>query len=206
MLFDYDCPINVQEYDPNLGVKEYCTISGALDYTYPFTVIRYYMVIHQAVHMSELWHHLLCPMKCRTNGVIINECPHIYCSNLNQETHVIVKEDEYDDYVILPLFLNGGTSHLNVDTLTQDDFEANDCPRLTLAHRDLTWDLSTTIHGDQENYVLNYKGDIVCPYFTARGPLMFINSVCMFINSVCVLTCEDTAEILSKDNFANVLQ
>ena len=30
-LFDYDCTVNVQGYDTNLGVKEYRTISGALD-------------------------------------------------------------------------------------------------------------------------------------------------------------------------------
>ena len=40
MLFDYDFPVNVQGYDPTLGVKEYRTISGALDYTHPFTGIR----------------------------------------------------------------------------------------------------------------------------------------------------------------------
>ena len=29
-LFDYDCPVNVQGYDPTLGVKDYRTISSAL--------------------------------------------------------------------------------------------------------------------------------------------------------------------------------
>ena len=38
-LFDYDCPVNVQGYETTLVVKEYCTISGALDYTHPFTGI-----------------------------------------------------------------------------------------------------------------------------------------------------------------------
>ena len=38
-FFDYDCPVNVQGHDPTLGVKKYCTISGALAYTHPFTRI-----------------------------------------------------------------------------------------------------------------------------------------------------------------------
>ena len=32
-IFDYDCPVNVQGYDPSLGAKEYRTVSGALAYT-----------------------------------------------------------------------------------------------------------------------------------------------------------------------------
>ena len=62
MLFDYNCPINVQGYDPNLGVKEYCTISGALAYTHPFTENQYHLVIYQAFHIPELRNNLLCPM------------------------------------------------------------------------------------------------------------------------------------------------
>ena len=137
-LFDYDCPVNIQGYDPTLGVKVYRTISGALAYTHPFTGIRYHLVINQAIHMPELCHHLLCPMKCQANGFTINEFTCIYCNEPNQESRTIVTEDEYGDNVILPFFLNGVTSHLNVDTLTRDEFEAHDCPWLTLTHRDMT--------------------------------------------------------------------
>ena len=54
--------------------------------------------------------------------------------------------------------------------------------------------------------MLIYKGDIFRPDVTARGPFIFINSVCMFINSVCMSTCEDAVDISSNDNFANILQ
>ena len=79
-LFDSDCPVNVQGYDPTLGVKECHTISGTLSYTHPFTGIRYHLVIHQAVHMPELRHQLLCPMQCQANGFTISKCPRIYCN------------------------------------------------------------------------------------------------------------------------------
>ena len=97
----------------------------------------------------------MCPMQCRANGATINGCPHIYCNDKDQESHAIVTDDEYGDNVILSFFLNGVTSHLNVDNLSHDDFEAHDCPRLTLTHHDLTWDPSTTIYEDQENAMLN---------------------------------------------------
>ena len=148
-FFDCDFPVNAQGYDPTLGVKEYRTISGALACTHPFTGILYHLVIHQAVHMPELRHHLMCPMQFCANGFTISECPHIYCNEPNQDSHYIFTEDEYGDNFILPVFLNGLTSHLNVDTITRNDFESHECPRLTLTRRNLTWYHSTTIYEDQ---------------------------------------------------------
>ena len=145
-LFDYDCPVNVQGYDPTLGVKQYRIISGDMAYTHRFTLIRYHLVIHQAVHMPELRHYLLCPIQCLTNRVTINECPRIYYNNPDHESHAIVTEDEYGENFILPFFLNGVTSHLNVDNLSHNDFKSQDCLRLNLTHRDMTWDPSTAIY------------------------------------------------------------
>ena len=61
-LFDYDCPVNVQGYDSALGVKQYQTSSVAVGYIHPFTGQKYHLVVHQAIHMPELYHHLLCPV------------------------------------------------------------------------------------------------------------------------------------------------
>ena len=88
---------------------------------------------------------------------------------------------------------------MNVDNLSRGEFDAHNSPRLTLNHHGLTWDPSTTIYEDHENEMLNYKGDIVCPDVTSRGTFMVVKSVCMS-------TCEDDADILSDDNFSNVLQ
>ena len=88
---------------------------------------------------------------------------------------------------------------MDVDTLSCDEFEAHDFSRLNLTHRDLTLDPSTTIYEDQENEMLNYKGDIVYTYITARGKSMINNSVCMS-------TCEDAADISSEENLKNIVQ
>ena len=73
-IYDYNCPVNVQGYDPSLGAKQYSTISGALAYVNPFTGLKYHLIVHQDIHMPDLDHHLLCPMQWRANGVVINEC------------------------------------------------------------------------------------------------------------------------------------
>ena len=41
--FEYDCSVNVQGYDPVLGIKEYRTIHGALAYIHPFTGMKYHL-------------------------------------------------------------------------------------------------------------------------------------------------------------------
>ena len=74
-IYDYNCPVNVQGYDPSLGGKQYSTIIGALAYVNPFTGLKYHIIVYQAIHMPDLDHHLLCPMQCFANGVVINECP-----------------------------------------------------------------------------------------------------------------------------------
>ena len=77
-LYDYNCPVNVQGYDPSLGANQYITIIGALAYVKPFTGLKYHLIVHQAINMPYLNHHLMCPLQCRANGVVINECPRMY--------------------------------------------------------------------------------------------------------------------------------
>ena len=76
-VYDYNTPVSVQGYDPSLGAKEYSVISGAIKYIQPYTGAIYHMIIHQAVHMPQLDHHLMCPNQCRAHGVIVNDCPRI---------------------------------------------------------------------------------------------------------------------------------
>ena len=198
-IYDYNCPVNVQGYDPLLGAKQYSTISGALAYVNPFTGLKYHLIFHQAIHMSDLDHHLLCPMQYRANGVIINKFTRMYCHEPTQESHAIVAMYENGASVFLPFFLRGVTSHLLVMPLTRDEFEHHGCTLIELTSRELTWDPSTDIYEDQENLMMDYQWDIVCPVIIDRGHLMVINSVT-------VSTCIDAAYVLSDENFGNVLQ
>ena len=63
---------------------------------------------------------------------------------------------------------------------------------------DLTWDPTSTVFEEQEEAMVDWKGDLIGPDTTARGPSLVINSVC-------TSTCEDAADIASDDNFADVL-
>ena len=89
-LMDYNTPVNVHGYDVSLGSKEYQIISGGLTYNHPFSGLRYHLIFHQAIHMPDLDHHLMCPMQLRANGVTVNDCPRMFCDEPDEKSHTIL--------------------------------------------------------------------------------------------------------------------
>jgi hypothetical protein len=115
-LLDYDRPVIVEGHDPSLGTKAYATVSGALAYDDLVTGKVYHVVINQAIHVPHLDHHLLCPMQCRVNDVIVEETPKFLMSDPTDHTHALIIIDPHQptQTVILPLALQGVTSFLNM--------------------------------------------------------------------------------------------
>ena len=83
--------------------------------------------------------------------------------------------DENGERVVSLLFLKVVTSHLNVSLLSLEEYEHHGCPRIEVTSHHLTWDPGTDVYKDQENAMMNYKGDIVRPCDVERTPLMVIN-------------------------------
>ncbi len=107
ILLDYDGPVIVKGYYPSLDTKTYATVSGALAYDDPLTGKLYHLVIIQAIHIPHLDHHLLCPMQCRVNDVIVNDTPKFVTSDPTDHTHALTIIDLHQptQMVILPLAL-----------------------------------------------------------------------------------------------------
>ena len=123
----------------------------------------------------------------------------MYDVNLSEESHLIILTDENGERVVLPFFLKGVTSYLNVSPLYQDEYEHHGCPRIELTSPHLTCEPDTDVYEDWENAMLNYKGDIGHPRGIERTPLMVITSVTM-------PTCADAVDVISEDNFATALE
>ena len=138
-IMDFNTPVNVHGYDPSLGSKEYRTISGGLAYLHPFSGLRYHLIFHQAIHMPDLDHHLMCPMQLRANEVTVNDCPRMFCDEPDERSHAVVATDEYGESVVMPFFLRGVTSYLNVEPLSLEEYENHECPRVELTDQHLTW-------------------------------------------------------------------
>ncbi len=111
IFLDYDRTVIVEGYDPSLGTKTQPTVSGALAYDDPTTGKVYHLVINQAIHTPHLDHHLLCPMQCRFNDVIVDNMPKFLTSEPTDHMHALTIRDPHQpaQMAILPLALRGVT-------------------------------------------------------------------------------------------------
>ncbi len=134
IILDYKQPVTVVGYDESLGTKTYATMSGVVTYDDPQTGRTLHLVIHQAIHIPHLDHHLLCPMQCCVNDVIINNLPKFLASDPTDQTHALTIKDPNNPLqpVILPLILRGVTLLLYVRPVTINEFNSLDHPRLHL--------------------------------------------------------------------------
>ncbi len=107
IFLDYDRPVIVEGYDPSLGTKTYATVSGALAYDDPVTDKVHHLVINQVIHIPHLDHHLLCPMQCQVNDVIVDDTPKFLTSDPTDHMHALTIIDPHQpaQTVILPLAL-----------------------------------------------------------------------------------------------------
>ncbi len=122
IILDYNRSISVVGYDESLGSKTYQTVSGVVAYDDPQTGRTVYLIINQAIHIPHLDHHLLCPMQCRVNDVIVNNLTKFLAADPTDQTHALTLTDPNNPLqpVILPLILRGVTSLLNVRSTTID--------------------------------------------------------------------------------------
>ena len=72
VIYDYDRPVAVSGYDPQLESRDFKKLSAVLDYTHPLTGQIYHLAIHQAIQIHNLDHQLLFPMQCRVNDIYTN--------------------------------------------------------------------------------------------------------------------------------------
>ncbi len=133
-------------YDKSLGSKTYQTVSGVA-YDDPQTRRTLHLIINQAIHIPHLDHHLLCPMQCCVNDVTLNKLPKFLAVNPTDQMHALTINDPDNPLqpVILWLTLRGVMSLLNVRTVTIDEFNSQDYPRLHLTSETLTWDPTTNL-------------------------------------------------------------
>ena len=80
----------------------------------------YHSVIHQAVEIPDLKHHMLFPMQVLTNIFKVNYCPRLLIEHPDEETHAIIADYEWGNKFVLHLCLFGVTYYLSVCSLTEN--------------------------------------------------------------------------------------
>jgi hypothetical protein len=139
-------------------------------------------------------------MQCCVNNVIVNNQPKFLVANPTDQTHALTINDPSNplQLVILPVTLRGVTLLLHVRTVTIDEFNSQDYPRLHLTSETLTWDPMTNLYEQQENAMIDYFSNIVCDA-AVRG-----QAPTLIVNELQLLT-TDLADMMYDCNFYQVL-
>jgi hypothetical protein len=90
IIQSYDRPVEVVWYDPQQGLQMFEMVSGVLAFDHPQDGQVYHLVFHQAIHMPQLDHHLLCPIQCRVNDVTVNDVPNFLTCFPTDNMHALV--------------------------------------------------------------------------------------------------------------------
>ena len=216
IINDFDRPVTVYGYDKALGAKTYRTVSAVIEYIDPMNAQHYHLVIHQAIEIPHLDHHLLCPMQCEVNDVTVNHRPKYLCKNPTEMDHAIVSNSiQYSDdpyltqtdpagpteRLILPLCLQGVTSFLSVSEPSQEDWDSHLYPRIDLTSHDLTWDPQNTSFQEQEEAMTDAGGTVISRDQVTSS--VIINSA--YTVSLSSTASSPLADITHDDNFATAL-
>ena len=112
LIHDTGLKVDVSGFSTALGSIELPIISGAVAYDHPITGKVYILVFHQVIYCRQMDNHLICPMQCRTNSVVINDTRKMCAPNLDDSTHFIKVTDSLDQDATLhiPLILKRVTS------------------------------------------------------------------------------------------------
>ena len=112
VIHDHNRPVNVYQDDPKAETTDTCIIDAAITHGKPKTGHVVIFFINQATEMKGFDHHLLCPMQCFINIVVIDEVPKFLAPIQSKTMHAIQIVPCFDatHQIITPLMLNGVTT------------------------------------------------------------------------------------------------
>ena len=175
---DYNEPVNVIGWNPEVEAQSLKTVSAAVKYTHPVSGQRYILVFHQAIHHPDLEHHLLCPMQMRMQGVEVNETPKFLVRNPNEETFSLkISEEMSDESLIIPFGLHEVTAYFTVAKPTRAEYEDELIPKVDMTAADLPWDPTSDHFMESEAAMTDFRGQVVTRDTSARGHNRLINAV-----------------------------
>jgi hypothetical protein len=139
-------------------------------------------------------------MQCRVNDVTVNNLPKFLAANPTDQMHALTITDPDNPLqpVILSLTLRGVMLLLIVRTVTINEFNSQDYPRLHLTSETLTWDPMTNLYEQQENAMIDYSSNIVCDAAVRQQvPTLIVNELQSLTT--------DLAHMMHDCNFHQVL-
>jgi hypothetical protein len=89
LIHDTGRKVDVSGFSTAPRLIELPIVLGAVAFDHPITGKVYILVFHQEIYCRHMDNHLICPMQCRVNGVVINDTPKMCVPNPDDSTHSI---------------------------------------------------------------------------------------------------------------------
>jgi hypothetical protein len=117
---DFDQEVTVTGWYPEGEKNSLQILSAALGYTIPETVKILLLIVHQSIFSPTLNQNLLSTMQMRLHDVVVNETPKFQCLKPTNISHsIIVRGDNVDDVLVIPLFTWHGVLFSNSQTISR---------------------------------------------------------------------------------------
>ena len=190
--------MTVSGYDPQLGSRDFKKVSAVLEYTHPLSGQIYHIVIHQAIQIPNLNHHLICPMPCRVNDITINNVPKFLMKNLTPDRHSIVAHEinNPSNPLVLPLYIHGVTSWLPVSKTYLEDWHYMKYQTIELTAEKLDWEPNDTRFHESEEALTSYREQLM---------IKDDNDNTLIISSLTSLKMPST-DITGDSNFGTIIE
>ncbi len=162
IIHDTGCRVDVSGFANALGLIELPIIMSAAAYGHPITSKVYILVLNQGIHCRLMDNHMLCPMQCHVNGVVINETPKICTVAADNLAHSIVINNPLEPEVKLHISLQmcGITSCFNVCCPSTAEFEDEDILKIEMTSKLPHWNPADLDWAAQEALTMDSRGRV----------------------------------------------
>ena len=152
--------VDVCGYDPSATSRKLQAVTAALANDRPTTGETVILILHQAIHVPNMDHHLLSTMQSRTNDIIINDSPKFLTAVPTDNDHcILAPSEDSTDTTRLPLRLQGTIPYLNVRKPTTAEYA--DCEHIDLTADAPDWDPRTTKYQLTEDALVDNAGRLL---------------------------------------------
>ena len=148
--------VSVRGFSDELGQPiSVPVVDGVITYECEYTGKVILLVVRNALHLPSMDNHLIPPFMMRLAGLEVNECAKFMNKRPNISHHSIYFPVEK---LRIPLSLIGITSYIPIRATIGNELDELDF--LELTPQSNSWDPHSELYRDQEDAMMDYKGDL----------------------------------------------
>ena len=159
ILETHETSVKVNGFTPSFGTKTVPVVNAAVAYDDVMNSRVVILLIYNALYISEISQNLIPPFAMRLSQLDVNKMPKFMADRPTIKHYsVYCKKNEFR----IPLSLHGIISYMPTRFPSNDEYQSVQT-RIELTPPSLSWNPHSNIYANQEDNMMDYKGDIVVP-------------------------------------------